>query len=375
MANAGASTPALRICSSCQCSIGTDKKIFECSVCRSVLHLKCAPSYYTEMDIDRARRPDAILDYKCNSCIKKKPKPQSPINLDVTLSSSTDEEFSKIVDQNIQFKKEISSLKAQLFEKSNKVSEQDAIIAEFRRISGDRTFDPNMTGISVLTTENPPVDINNKVILAELRSLLKVVLNIEGRVNTIEAGHAILINEQLRPSHDLDINRENGNKAIRSRSLVRKQTNTPNIQKKSFAEILAQAPVSANSIRHIHLNEADGNCDTLLTQIQKDNSLAKEKIIRVQHKGPCDFSVTCLNEEAANNLESALASKYRNGISISTPKQAVPQVKITRLMTDVDHANEIFEQLLEQNAWMSSLKISAERHRRRHKLLKYHNQL
>lgn len=330
--------------------MGTDKNIFTCGTCKAVLHLKCGPSYYTEKDLDRMRRPDSLLTYTCNSCRTAKRKPDPPANMNMSLSASLDSELQEFMSHNQKLKDELADLSAKLSAQNEKIDEQDAIIAELRRFNGNDTFNPDVSGITLPT---PPDDTN--VILNELKKLTQSISSLSNRIGIIEATGGKPVAEHIRPTVDLGI------RDFRSKSPVRSSTNKPTEIKQSFAEILAQAPVSASSIRHVHINADDGNCDTLLTQIQKDNSLAKEKIIRVQHKGPCDFSVTCLNEDAASKLESALNNKYREGITISTPKQTTPQVKITRLMTDVNHEDEILEQLREQNAWLTPLNISAER--------------
>lgn len=370
----GPGTSRILLCSSCHQGIGTDKRIFECKSCGAAIHLACAPRGYTEQDIEKLKRPDSILAFYCTKCsYKKKRKAEEPIDLDKSFSladSSANEG-----DEQITLLKE-------------RINEMDAIISELRRqiasLQGDETnetgkrrrsvanvtFHPDISGIpEVVVTESLPdthiaaiQEIINKAVVSPLNGLNRVLAGVVNRVERIEL--AFSRTPSLASSDNVKPTSRGRSKSPAVSSNGPKKGNSP--ISKTFAEIVAGSTYGPGSIRHIHINCAEENCQDALMLIQKDQLCASQRVVKIQPKGPSDFSVTCANDESAAKVEAALLAKYRDALTIATPKPVVPQVKITRLITDIDDPNEILLQLVAQNSWLSSLNITADRHYKIH---------
>lgn len=259
-----------------------------------------------------------------------------------------------------------------LYEKTNselktKVAEQEAIIVKLRSENSKVTFEPgkrrkpdhnNTFDLGNLTGVASSLSPFEEKLLADMANLTSLIVNQANRISTLESVIEKLTNS-LSSKDGVRARSESTFKSTGPKQSTQGQRNP--VIKATFAEIIAGSPVNVGNIRHVHLNCEETDCGKLLNQIQRDNSCSKEQITNIQQKGPCDFSVTCANDTSAQNLERAFVNKYQDGVTISTPKAVIPQVKIARLMTGTIDGQEILEQLKEQNAWLTNLNITVDR--------------
>lgn len=373
-----AAAAGVLLCTKCQQSISPgDREAFFCSSrnCKKGIHLKCCTGK-TVKDADLARQPDTSFPFFCSMCAVK-PRNRRNLNESISTAKLDDtveesilrEENTKLKDQNrkliekqAKYEDDINQLKIQM----------DALIAESRRkedlrankrlrTDTDETFFHDISGfpsteaLNRTVLEKTTTKSNNKTVIPEVApswfaALVDEVKRVSQRVSNIEGRTFNLRNRTPSPR-----------RSSRSRDL-KVTSNKVDTNKKTYAEIMANANRNPNTIRLIRVND-DGSrhCKEIMQSIQKDNMCVGEEITRITQKGTCNFSVTCGDAITAEKFEDNMNNKYGDSISITQPTINPPQVKITRLITDITDKNDILEQLLEQNRWMRDIEINADR--------------
>lgn len=384
----------LLLCSKCNQSVlPNEREAFFCSRpgCKKSLHLKCCPGK-TLKDADNARSADSLLPYFCSLCISRIKNPKRSLNdllttskLDDTLDESIIKEDNAKLRDELQSAKEMIDklLELQSVQNEKQVKQVEEISrmrmqiaaeqAEVIRISevharkrsrNDVSFGPEVSGfagfpshriLNKTITENDKT-IQNKTVIPDiapswLTAITDEIKRLASRVNYLESKQKTTRDRSFSP---------------RKRSKSSERTVKPiinnEVTKKTYAEIIANSKRNPNTIRLVRVNDEETrHCQEIMKSIQKDNLFIDDDITRITQKGSCNISVQCGDEVTAKKFNDAMVEKYGDAVTITLPKVNLPQVKITRIITDLTNDEEIYNQLISQNRWLSELELNLDR--------------
>lgn len=130
----------------------------------------------------------------------------------------------------------------------------------------------------------------------------------------------------------------------------------------TYAEALGKSSIPVEAIRNIEIITNEGDTEKRINditeQIRGDNALADLKIVSVVSEGSRNFTVKCANYDDALAAETHITRKYRQSVRVTKPAAFIPQVKITRLFTELTNHEDIVAQIHQSNEWTQSLQFA-----------------
>lgn len=69
----------------------------------------------------------------------------------------------------------------------------------------------------------------------------------------------------------------------------------------------------------------------------------------IKQKGQDNFTYKCESDETTNEIAALLMRKYGSKLVVKLIQPTPPQLKITKLYTDLEDSDEILAQLIQQN--------------------------
>lgn len=132
-------------------------------------------------------------------------------------------------------------------------------------------------------------------------------------------------------------------------------------QNVSYTQALSMSSTPPENIRNITLEGTAEDMTRTAKQIRGDTICAGAEIREIKSKGKYNITVKCATAEAANRIEQTLKRKYHTAIKISSVQPIKPQIKITRLFTDLTRDDDIIQQIVEQNHWLQLAEFEIDR--------------
>lgn len=123
----------------------------------------------------------------------------------------------------------------------------------------------------------------------------------------------------------------------------------------SYAQALSASKFPTNTIRNVRIMGDDGEANDTATKLKKDSSFTQSNIREIIYKSPYNITIKCKSEDDAEKLEAALALKYGQSIMISVPREFVPEIKITNVISDIAEHNDLEDAIRKQNYWAEEL--------------------
>lgn len=112
-----------------------------------------------------------------------------------------------------------------------------------------------------------------------------------------------------------------------------------------------------SAVRNINVNGATTEESDHIINLLKSDNLGNTNITAVKQNGKHNLTYKFKSPEDANQIETILRDIYADKIAIKPVVEFSPQLKITRLFTNLVDKDTILNQIIAQNSWLQNSNI------------------
>lgn len=338
---------------------------FQCFACKRRTHITCAQIGLDTSTMDKIKRPGSDFFGLCVICKDKRDKGLLVIGGSEAYQNLL-KQFNSEKDNNVTLKsmyenKELE-LQAQIFDLTRQIE-------EFKKNRGRDRDVPGMSTTEIKALIAQQGEMFEKLLKSQQATNEKLINTLIIRQNDLSSTVDQINNYLMNGSHAPQQSSVHTTAASRMQSPAGRTTATsnaavsrPSVQRNanSYARVLAASSTPIGAIRNLNIMGEEPETSLVAEQLRKDTLCTGAGIVSIKSKGKTNFTIKCVNEAEAQKVEASLRTKYPT-IVVKPVVPIKPQVKLTRIFTELEANDQIIAQLREQNHWLQKAEFTIDR--------------